>query len=105
MVKRAIIEAVKKYINLLNKEGFSIEKTFLYGSYLDNTQTDDSDIDLLLVASKFDISNDYLVGKIWALTKKINTKIEPFVISAERFYSDNSSPLVQLVKEKGLEIA
>ena len=50
MAKRAIIELIKSYIDLLNREGFSIEKTFLYGSYLDNTQSEDSDIDILLVS-------------------------------------------------------
>lgn len=105
MAKRAVIELIKSYIDLLNREGFSIEKTFLYGSYLDNTQSEDSDIDILLVSKDIDLSDDFIIGKIWALTKKINTKIEPFVISSERFNSDNISPLVQLVKQKGLEIA
>ncbi|MCK4695787.1 MAG: nucleotidyltransferase domain-containing protein [Candidatus Cloacimonetes bacterium] len=105
MVKRTIIEAIKRYIALLNEEGFFVEKTYLFGSYLNNTETADSDIDLLIVADRFDISNDYLIGKIWALTKKINSKIEPYVISSEKFYSDDSSPLIQLVKQEGLEIA
>jgi predicted nucleotidyltransferase len=47
MVKRTIIEAIKRYIALLNEEGFFVEKTYLFGSYLNNTETADSDIDLL----------------------------------------------------------
>lgn len=49
MAKREVIEILKKYISLLKTEGIPVEKAFLYGSYLSNTATDDSDIDLILI--------------------------------------------------------
>ena len=49
MAKREVIEILKKYICLLKTEGTPVEKAFLYGSYLSNTATDDSDIDLMLI--------------------------------------------------------
>ena len=104
MATKAILNSIKQFIKLLAMEGFTIEKTFLFGSYLNDSQSNDSDIDLLIVTKHVDISNDYLIGKIWALTKKINSKIEPYVISSEKFHSDETSPLIQLVKQKGLEI-
>ena len=50
------------------------------------------------------MTDDLLIGKIWYLTNKINTKIEPYVISTKRFNSDESSQLIQLVKQEGIEI-
>ena len=47
---------------------------------------------------------DYLAGKIWSLTSKVNSKIEPFLIGRTRFYSNDNSPLIDLVKKTGLEI-
>lgn len=49
MAKRAVIEILNKYISLLKTEGIPVEKAFLYSSYLSNTATDDSDIDLILI--------------------------------------------------------
>lgn len=74
----------------------------MYGSYLTNSATNDSDIDLMIVTENE--NDDNLVGKIWNLTRKVNSKIEPFLVSQKRFYGDSNSPLIDLVKSSGLEI-
>lgn len=103
MAKIEVIELLKSYIYLLRSEGIHIDKAFLYGSYLNNTATTDSDIDLMIVTDTD--TDDYLTGKIWNLTRKVNSRIEPYLISAGRFYSKDNSPLIDLVKKTGLEIA
>lgn len=103
MAKNEVIAILRTYIYLLRAEGISVDKAFLYGSYLSNNATNDSDIDLMIVTENE--NNDYLAGKIWNLTKKVNSKIEPFLVSTDRFYSNDNSPLVDLVKRTGLEIA
>lgn len=102
MAKREIIETLKKYILVLQSEGISIDKAYLYGSHLSNTATDDSDIDVMIVTESED---DYLTGKIWSLTRKVNSKIEPYLVKRERFMKNETSPLIDLVKRTGLEIA
>lgn len=102
MAENEIIALLKSYIFLLRSEGFAVDKAYLYGSYLSNKATKDSDIDLMIVTDKE--YDDYLVGKVWSLTKKINSKIEPFLITSNRFNSNDDSPLVDLVKRTGLEI-
>jgi len=54
MAKREIIEILRKYIFILRAEGISIEKAYLYGSYLSNTATDESDIDIMIVTESED---------------------------------------------------
>jgi predicted nucleotidyltransferase len=103
MAKNEVIAILRSYIYLLRAEGISVDKAFLYGSYLSNSATNDSDIDLLIVTE--DGNDDYLAGKIWNLTKKVNSRIEPFLVTTDRFYSNDNSPLVDLVKRTGLEIA
>ena len=100
MVKREIVEILKKYIFILRSEGITIDKAYLYGSYLLNTATDDSDIDIMIVTENED---DYLTGKIWSLTRKVNSKIEPYLVGKMRFNNEDS-PLIDLVKRTGLEI-
>ena len=105
MAERKIIESLEKYIALLKAEGISVEKAFLYGSYSLDRETDSSDIDLMIVTNNMDADNDVIIGKIWKLTKKINTKIEPFLVGLDRFNKNNYSPLIDLVKTNGIEIA
>jgi len=102
MDKREIVEILKKYIFVLRSEGITIEKAYLYGSYLSNSANDESDIDILLVTESED---DYLTGKIWSLTKKVNSKIEPYLVAKGRFNNNVDSPLIDIVKKSGLEIA
>lgn len=103
MAKIEVIEILRTYINMLKTEGISVDRAFLYGSYLSDTATNESDIDLMIVTEN--ANDDYLAGKIWNLTKKVNSKIEPFLVGTNRFYSNDNSPLIDLVKRTGLEIA
>jgi len=102
MVKREIVEILKKYIVVLRSEGITIDKAYLYGSYLSNTANEESDIDIMIVT---DNEDDYLTGKIWSLTKKVNSKIEPYLVGKGRFINNENSPLIEIVKRTGLEIA
>ena len=104
MSKRDVIELLKKYIILLNDEGISVSKAFLFGSYSNDTASTSSDIDVMIVSDKYDENDDIAVGKIWKLTRKINTKIEPILIGVKKFRDDNSSTLVSMIKAKGIEI-
>jgi predicted nucleotidyltransferase len=102
MAKGEIVEILKKYILVLRSEGITIDKAYLYGSYLSNTATDDSDIDIMIVTENED---DYQTGKIWSLTRKVNSKIEPYLVGKRRFNTNEDSPLIDLVKRTGFEIA
>jgi predicted nucleotidyltransferase len=103
MAQNEVIDILKKYIFLLRSEGILIDKAYLYGSYLTNSATNDSDIDLMIVTENE--NDDYLIGKIWSLTQKVNSKIEPYLVGKNRFYNNDTSPLIDIVKRTGLEIA
>ena len=102
MAKNEVIEILRSYIHLLRVEGISVDKAFLYGSYSSNTATSESDIDLMIVTENE--NDDNLAGRIWKLTKKVNSKIEPFLVGTNRFNSNDNSPLIDLVKRTGIEI-
>ena len=105
MARSEVIELLKKYIVLLNSEGISVNQAFLFGSYSTDTASESSDIDVMIVSDKYDESDDMVIGKIWNLTRRISTKIEPFLIGNKKFKEDNTSPLINMVKEHGIEIA
>lgn len=101
MAKSEIVEVLKKYIYILKSEGISVDKAYLYGSYLSNTATEESDIDVLIVTEN---ENDDLTGKIWSLTKRVNSRIEPYLIDKDRFINNKDSLLIDLIKRTGIEI-
>ncbi len=104
MAKGEVIELLKRYILLLNSNGISVYKAFLFGSYSTNTATEASDIDVMIVSEKYDETDDEVVGKIWKLTRMVSTKIEPFLIGKNKFISDDNSPLIEQIKRHGIEL-
>ena len=96
-----MVEVLKKYIFILRLEGITVDKAYLSGSYLSNTATEDSDIDVLIGTEN---ENDNLTGKIWSLTKRVNSRIEPYLIDKDRFINNKDSLLIDLVKRTGIEI-
>lgn len=102
MAKSEVVDLIKKYVAILIQNGFRVRHAFLYGSYLTNTANVDSDIDVLIVT---DITyDDYLIGKIWSLTRNIETRIEPYVVGFNQFDNNINSPLIELIKKEGLQV-
>jgi predicted nucleotidyltransferase len=101
MAKTAVIKIVKKFVDVLKSEGITVHRAFLFGSYLSNSNNKESDIDIMIVT---DNEDDYLFGKVWSLTKRVNIKIEPILVAKTRFNETDNSPLVDFVKSNGLEI-
>ncbi len=104
MATNEVIELLKKYISLLNAEGILVNRDFLFGSYANDTASETSDVDVMIVPTNYDETDDATVGKIWSLTRKINTKIEPLVVELKKFKAGNASPLVNMIKTSGIEI-
>jgi len=105
MDKTAVISKLRDYVMLLKDKGYDIRIAFLYGSYSKGQEKEDSDIDVLLVTGDKTDLDDEAKGKLWALTLQVDSRIEPYVVSAERFAEDDISPLIQIVKKEGIEIA
>ncbi|MCB0807146.1 MAG: nucleotidyltransferase domain-containing protein [Bacteroidales bacterium] len=104
MVSEEILKAAKKYIHLLNGDGFKINKAFLYGSYATGKATRSSDIDLMLISS-YEIENDLeKKSRAWVLTRQVDSRIEPYIVSFERFANDDVSPVIEMVRREGIEI-
>ena len=104
MAQNEVIELLKQYCLLLNISGIPVEKAFLYGSYARGEATADSDIDIMLVSRIFDASDADADIKAWSFTRKIDARIEPYTVGLQKFLTDDVSPLLQIVKQEGIEI-
>ena len=105
MDRKETLNKVSEYIKILNESGLLIEKAFLFGSAARDKAQEGSDIDVMLVSRRFDDSTDDLAySLIWKLTRRIDSRIEPFAVGLSRYQNDDVSPLLQIVKKEGISI-
>lgn len=104
MSKADAINIVTRYIHNLNNSGIPIYKAYLYGSYATNLATESSDIDVLLVSDMFDTTDDVILSKPWSPKIRFDYRIEPIAIGTKKFENDTYSPIIQIVKQNGIEI-
>jgi len=104
MAQSEVIELLKQYCILLNISGIPVEKAFLYGSYARGDAKPESDIDIMLVSQKFDAEDAENNIKAWSYTRKIDARIEPYTVGLQQYLHDEVSPLLQIVKQEGIEI-
>jgi predicted nucleotidyltransferase len=105
MSQKEVIDKVKQYCLLLNSSGITVEKAFLFGSWARGDSRQESDIDVMIVSSMFDTYDVMLKAKAWRMTETIDLKIEPYTVGLKRFENDHISPLLQIIKTEGIEIA
>jgi predicted nucleotidyltransferase len=104
MVKREIINIINQLIDRLSQEGIYINYTYLYGSYAKGLQSMDSDIDVMLVSDIFDNDDDKTIGKVWRISKSIDLRIEPYTIGLNKFKTNDTSPLLQIIRTEGVPL-
>jgi predicted nucleotidyltransferase len=98
------IAIARAYVAILKEAGIEIDKAFLYGSYARGEATEESDIDIMLVSRAFDTYDDYTLSQPWLYTTKVDHRIEPVAIGLKRFMNDNLSPIIDVVRQTGIEI-
>jgi predicted nucleotidyltransferase len=95
------IELATQYIEMCNQSGISISNAILFGSQTSNSANNDSDIDLLLVSSKF--KNNTLEN--WKLLAPVTARlfdIEPHPYPTAKFIKGD--PFLDEIKRTGIEI-
>ncbi|MCD4790910.1 MAG: nucleotidyltransferase domain-containing protein [Bacteroidales bacterium] len=101
MDKKTINKIIQAYIQELVKNNFKLDKVYLFGSYVKEKATDNSDIDLAIVMKQ--MSNKFQVQlELMKLRRKIDLRIEPHPIKTEEFNFTN--PFAKEVIEYGKEI-
>ena len=106
MAAREIIGIVQRYLARLCEEHLPVEGLVLYGSHARGGGGAESDIDVLVLL------NDRLTGaeidRLWTrlehLTIGVDTRIEPWPVTAQRFAEDDVSPLLIAARREGIRI-
>jgi predicted nucleotidyltransferase len=98
-----INRTLKKYIGSVAKQQPGLISAFLFGSYANNKQRSESDIDVALVidnlrdADRFDTQ-----VRLMMIASQIDTRIEPHPISSQDL--DSNNPFALEIKRTGIEL-
>ena len=100
--KNDIVRDIKNYVYELNKNGISVQKVVLFGSWARGQVRENSDIDVALISDSFSGDGFQDRRKIVPLRRKINTKIESIPFNQESFSMGGN--LVDWIMRYGEEI-
>lgn len=98
----SIIEIVKRYVEVLEKNGIKIREAIVFGSFVKGTAKEWSDIDVALVSSDFTGDRFKDRRRIVPLRRKIDSRIEPIPFRPEDF--DNGEMFAEEIKKKGMRL-
>lgn len=101
MAKRKLPQPVLKYIKYLREHYQNIDKVYLFGSYIKENDTIESDIDIAVIFDKVNDSFDLQV-QLMKIRRQYDTRIEPHVFSSEDF--NDSHPFANEVIRTGVEL-
>ena len=99
--REEIRKIAEQYVRLI-KSDMNVHKAYLYGSAVSGVFTEDSDIDIAIVADDFtgDFIEDLL--RLMKLRRHIDNRIEPHPFKPNDFKPDD--PFVAEIMNTGIEI-
>jgi predicted nucleotidyltransferase len=105
MVDIAIVDAVRDYLAALPAWGIQSRRAALFGSFARGNADDDSDIDLVVIASVFDGNQDRkLVENLWLAKADADERIEPIPCGEREWESDTGRPIIEIARSEGVSI-
>ncbi|MFP4445648.1 MAG: nucleotidyltransferase domain-containing protein [Desulfosudaceae bacterium] len=100
--KKTVLRDVKRYIDVLGKNGFPIQRAMLFGSWTRGAASDESDVDVALISNAFTGDRFQDRRKIVPLRRKINNRIEPIPFHPRNF--EDGGILVDEILKYGEDI-
>ncbi len=104
MDKNQAIKIIKKFVNAVKKEGISVDRIILYGSYARGRIRADSDIDVAVISRNFGKDRVEEGMKLFRIAGEIDSRLEPVPISVQAFENDTWIPLIYEIREKGVTL-
>ena len=106
MADQSIIGVVKKYLNALKQRGIPVDYAVLFGSWADGHPHLWSDIDLLIVSSRFDSERKRDdINLLWRTAARTDSRIEPIPVGQHQYETDDSNPIIEIARRQGQVIA
>ena len=94
---------IKDYIRHLSKTFSNLEKVYLFGSFVKNSENTESDIDVALILSDLNDTQRFEIQvELMKIAYKYDVRIEPHPISSSNF--NRSNPFSAEILNTGVEL-
>jgi predicted nucleotidyltransferase len=106
MVSPAVRKNIKRYLKRLGAKGLRVDFGIIFGSYAQGNATPISDIDLIVVSSKYD--KQYKADDenlLWRVAAKTDSRIEPIPCGKREWQDGSDNPIIEIAKKAGEKIA
>jgi predicted nucleotidyltransferase len=102
MADRKIVKSIKNYLKAVNQKGIPVKYGVLFGSYAKGHEHEWSDIDLLVVSSRYDKKWTYKDwAKLWYIAAKTDYRIEPIPVGEKQFKFGKDSIIIEIARKEG----
>jgi len=101
MATKEVIVQLKDFLSLVNESGIHLKRVILFGSFANNKQTQNSDIDVALVADEFSgVPSEDVKLFLKALRKHYLIQVQTFNTK----YFSKGDPFIEEIIKTGIEI-
>ncbi len=104
MGKGQAIRVIKEFVKALRREGITIDRVILYGSYAKGNVRPDSDIDVAVISKDFGKDRVEEGMILFRIAGKIDSRLEPVPFSTKMYEKDTWVPLIYEIRERGEEL-
>jgi hypothetical protein len=103
MVDAAIVTAVRQYLDVLRRDhGLETRQAVVFGSFARAEADQWSDIDLVVVAPRFDEGITRAdVSLLWRVAARTDSRIEPIPCGERQWAEDQSSAILEIARREG----
>ena len=103
MVDPAVVTAVRHYLDVLRRDhALEICQGVVFGSYARADADQWSDIDLVVVAPRFDGGITRAdVSLLWRVAARTDSRIEPIPCGERQWVQDQSSAILEIARREG----
>lgn len=102
MVDKAIRASVETFLRKVCENGIFVRYGIIFGSQATGRSSALSDIDLLVVSSRFDEKRERKdVNMLWHIAARTDSRIEPIPCGEKQWLEDDSSAIIEIARREG----
>jgi len=103
VVDAGVVGAIRRYIEVLRHEhALDVRHAVLFGSFARGQADEWSDIDVVVVAPRFDAAYSREdVTLLWRVAARTDSRIEPIPCGERQWVEDDTSAIIEIARREG----
>ena len=102
MLEPSILTSVRNYLAALASRDIPVERAVVFGSRARGQADEWSDIDLVVVSTRFDDMKDRsAIHTLWRTAARVDSRIEPIPCGSRQWLEDDSSAIIEIARREG----